>query len=91
MPNIKLTDQLQADLNVELGKDSAIAKYLKELKGLKLPDLKFSDLQGKTLDKVPVKSLQSGLAFEQKVDVAADGPELKISAGVSGGVRLFSS
>lgn len=91
MPTIKLTDQIGANIDVELKEGSAITKYVRSLARLQLPDLRFAGIEKITLDKLPVKSLQTGLSFEHPVEVGADGPELKISAGVSGGVRLYSS
>jgi hypothetical protein len=91
MPTIKLTDQVGAEINVELNDDSAIAKYIKGLKGLKLTDIKFSGLEGVTLDKVPVKSIKSGISFEQPVDIGTSGVEMKIGAGASGSIRVYSS
>jgi hypothetical protein len=90
MANIKLTDQVGAEIDVELNKDSAIAKYIENLKQLKLPNLNFSDLEHVTIEKVPVKSLKSGISFEQPVDVGTNGIEMKIGAGASGSIRLYS-
>jgi hypothetical protein len=89
MPNIKLTDQLGVEIAAELNQDSAIAKYIKDLTKLKLPAIKFADLQNITLDQSPIKSLETGIAFEQPVGVGA-GNELKIGAGVSGSLKLLS-
>lgn len=91
MPNINLTDQLGVEANVELNEDSAIAKYIKGLKKLKLPAMKFTDIENITLDQAPIKSLETGIAFELPVDVGIDGSEMKIGAGVSGSIRLFSA
>jgi hypothetical protein len=90
MANIKLTDQVGAEIDVELNKDSAIAKYIESLKQLKLSEINFSDLAGVTIDKLPLKSLKSGISFEQPVDVGTDGIEMKIRAGASGSIRLYS-
>jgi hypothetical protein len=91
MPSISLTDQLGVEVNAELNEDSAIAKYIKELTKLKFPALKFADLANLTLDQAPLKSLETGIAFEQPVDVGSDASEMKIGAGVSGSIKLFSA
>lgn len=91
MPTIKLSDQVGAEIEVELNENSAIAKYIKDLKKLKLSQLKFAPLENTPLDQAPVKSLTTGITFEQPVGVGIDGTEMKISAGASGGVKLSSS
>ena len=91
MPNIKITDQLGVEIAAEINEDSAIAKYIKGLTKLKLPAIKFDDIANITLDQTPIKSLETGIAFEQPVDVGVDGSELKIGAGVSGSIKLFSA
>jgi hypothetical protein len=88
MPTIKLTDQVGVEVEVELNESSAIAKYIKDLKKLKLSELKFAALENTPLDQAPLKSLTTGITFEQPVGVGIAGTELKIAAGASGGVRL---
>lgn len=90
MPSIKITDQLEAEVDVELNEDSAIPKYIEDLRRLKLPNVNFSSLVNATLDKTPLKNFETGLSFEQPVDVGAGGAELKIAAGLSGSVKLYS-
>src|SRR5688572_2544187 len=91
MPNIKITDQFGVELDAELNEDSAIAKYIKGLTKLKFPAMKFADLQNITIDQAPLKSLETGIAFEQPVGVGIDGSDMKIGAGVSGSIKLFSA
>lgn len=91
MPTISLTDQVKAEVNAELNKDSAIAKYLKGLTKLKFDGLNFANLKNVTLDQVPLNSLETGITFAQPIAVGGEGSELTIDAGVSGGVKLFSS
>lgn len=90
MPNIKITDQLGVEIAAELNEDSAIAKYIKGLTKLKLPALKFAGIENITLDQAPIKSLETGISFELPVGVGIDGTEMKIGAGVSGNIKLFS-
>lgn len=90
MTTIKLSDQVGLEIEVKLDKDSALAKYVKDPKSMKLSELKFGGLKDITLDRVQAKSFQSGITFEQPVDVGAGDVELKIGAGVSGAVKLYS-
>lgn len=91
MPTIKLTDQIGAEVDVQLNEDSGIAKYIKDLKKLKLGELKFTALENTPLDQAPLNSLKTGISFEQPVGVGIDGTEMKITAGVSGGLKLSSA
>lgn len=91
MPKINLTDQLGVEVDAELSEDSAIAKYIKDLTKLKFPAMNFAGIENITLDQSPIKSLETGIAFEQPVDVGVDGSEMKIGAGVSGSIKLFSA
>jgi hypothetical protein len=90
MPKISVTDQLGLEVEIQLNDDSALAKYVKDLTKLKLPELKFTPLENIPLDQAPVKSLTTGIAIEQPVGVGIDGTEMKIGAGVSGSIKLFS-
>ena len=89
MPTLKLTDRVGLTVNVELPEDFSLSKYIKDLRQLKLSDLDFAALQDVALDKVPVGSATSGVAFEQPLDVGAGQAELKIKAGASGRLTLF--
>ncbi len=91
MPSIKLTDQLGFEVDAEINPDSAIAKYIKDLSKLKFQKLNFEELKNVTLDQAPVKSLQTGIEFEQPVNIGVDDTEMKIGAGVSGSLRLLST
>jgi hypothetical protein len=91
MPTISLTDQLGVEIDVALNDDSALSKYIKDLKKLKFSELKFTPLENATLDQIPVKSFTTGIAFEQPVGVGIDGAEMKIGAGASGTFKLLSS
>jgi hypothetical protein len=91
MPTIKLTDQLGASVDAQINPDSTIAKYIKDLSKLKFPKLNFEELKNVTLDQAPVKVLQTGIEFEQPVNIGVDDTEMKIGAGVSGSLTLFSA
>ena len=91
MPTIKLTDQLGVSVDAEINPDSTIAKYIKDLSKLKFPKLNFAELKNVTLDQAPVKSLKTGIEFEQPVNIGVDDAEMKIGAGVSGSLTLSSN
>jgi len=89
MPTINLTDRLGVEVNAELNDDSSLAKYLKGLTKLKFDGFKFADLKNTTLDQAPLNSLETGITFSQPIAVGGNS-ELRIDAGVSGGIKLFS-
>ena len=91
MATIKLTDQLGFNVDAEINPDSTIAKYIKDLSKLKFPKLNFQELTNFRLDQAPVKSVQTGIEFEQPVNIGIDDTEMKIGAGVSGSLRLVSA
>jgi hypothetical protein len=91
MATIKLTDQLGVNVDAQINPDSTIAKYIKDLTKLKFPRINFDELKNMSLDQAPVKSLQTGIEFEQPVNIGIDDTEMKIGAGVSGSLRLFSA
>ncbi len=64
---------------------------LKTSTKLKFPQLNFEELKNVTLDQSPLKSLQTGIEFEQPVNIGVDDTEMKIGAGVSGSLRPFST
>jgi len=91
MPTISLTDQLGVEIDVALSDDSALSKYIKDLKKLKFSELKFTPLENTPLDQIPLKSFTTGIAFEQPLGVGIEGAEMKIGAGASGTFKLLSS
>ena len=91
MATIKLTDQFGLDVDAQINPDSTIAKYIKDLTKLKFPGINLNELRNLTLDQAPIKGLQTGIEFEQPVNIGIDDTEMKIGAGVSGSLRLFSA
>lgn len=90
MPTIKLTDQLGFNVDAEINPDSAIAKYIKGLTKLKFPKLDLASLKDSTLDQAPLKNLQTGIEFEQPIDIGIEDGEMKVGAGVSGSFSVLS-
>jgi hypothetical protein len=91
MPTIKLTDQVGLEVDAELNKDAALAKYLKDAAAFKFQKIDFASLQKIPLDQAPVKSVDTGIDFKQKVGLGVDNTELTIAAGVSGGLKLHTA
>lgn len=91
MPTIKLTDQLGVDVEAQINPDSTIAKYIKDLTKLKFPKLNLEELKNVTLEQAPIKSAQTAIEFEQPVNVGIDDTEMKIGAGLSGTLKVFSA
>jgi hypothetical protein len=91
MATIELTDQLGVTIDAEVNPDSTIAKYIKGLSKLKFPKLNFDELKDITLDKASLKNLQTGIEFEQPINIGIEDAELTIGAGVSGSLQLFSA
>ncbi|HKR60816.1 MAG TPA: hypothetical protein VJS64_13930, partial [Pyrinomonadaceae bacterium] len=90
MPTLNLTDNVGVEVNAELNDESALAKYLKGLSKLKFDGLKFADIANVPLDQAPLNSLETGITFSQPIAVGGNS-ELKIDAGVSGGIKLLSA
>ena len=90
MPSINLTDNVGVEVNAELNENGALAKYLQGLSKLKFAGFKFSDIASVPLDQAPLNSLESGLTFSQPIAVGGNS-ELKIEAGASGGIKLYSA
>jgi hypothetical protein len=67
MPTIKLTDHLGLIVDAEINPDPSVTKCIKDLSKLKFPNLNFEELKNVILDQVPVKSLNTGIEFEQPV------------------------
>jgi len=42
------------------------------------------------LDQAPLKNIQTGIEFDQPIDIGVEDSEMKVGAGVSGNLRLFS-
>lgn len=90
MPTIKLTDSTNASFDVKLSDDAPVTKYFKNLQKLGLPNLNFAALSNKTLDQIATTEVNSGIVFEQPVDIGLDQVEMTIKAGLNGAVALYA-
>jgi hypothetical protein len=90
MPTVKLRDQFGFSGDFEAPEGTSFAKYFRNLRELKISDLKLAALEITTLDKVPVKSASGGITFEQPIGIGIDHAEMTISVGASGTLTLFA-
>ncbi|PWT96800.1 MAG: hypothetical protein C5B51_32665 [Terriglobia bacterium] len=90
MPNIKITDQLGANIDVELAPSSSLLKYIRELPGIVLTGSDIMQLQILTLNDPAVRALSPSLSFTQPVSLGADGPELTVGATGGASFRVIS-
>ena len=65
-------------------------KYFRNLTRLRFSDLDAASLQDVTLDNFPLKSLQTGLSFDEPIDVGIDSAELAIGVGIGGHLGLWT-
>src|SRR5215212_7755340 len=89
MPKIKLTDSLGFNGDVELPEDAGVAKYIKNLRQIKVSDLNLGALAQVPLDKVPLKSASAGLSFEQDVPIGINQVEMTVKAEGGGRLKLI--
>jgi len=89
MATINLTDQLGLNLDAELGDTSALLKYARKLPSLKFRDLDLKQLGGLTLDQPALRSLSTGISFDEPVVLGDGAPSLTVSAGVTGSLKII--
>lgn len=90
MPTVKLKDQFGFDGDFAAPEGTGFAKYLRNLRELKISDLKLAALEITALDKVPVKNASGRITFAQPIAIGIDRTELTIGAGASGHLALFA-
>ena len=90
MPTIKLTDQFGLYLDAQPAAASALLKYFQQLPSLRLDQLDLKKLGGLTLDEPAVRSLKTGVSFQNPVNVGAGAPELAIGTGVHGSIEIIT-
>src|SRR5512140_2520655 len=91
MPNIKLSDQAGLDIDVTPAPDSALLRYLQQIPSLKLDALDFKKIGGLTLAEPAVKSLASGVAFDQPVALGDRGLNLSIGVAAHASLQFGAS
>jgi hypothetical protein len=90
MPTIKLTDQFGLDVDAQPAPTSALLKYVQQLPSLRFDSLDFKNIGGLTLDQPAIKSLSTGVSFQDPINLGDGGPTLSVAAGAHGSVRLIT-
>jgi hypothetical protein len=86
MSSIKLTDQFGIDISAQPAESSALWKYVQQLPALQLNSLDISKLGGLTLDDPALRSLSTGVTFQEPVSLG--GAALTVGAGVNGSISI---
>lgn len=90
MPTISLTDKLGLDLDAQPAPTSALLKYFQQIPALRLDSLDLAQVGGLTLDQPALRSLTTGVSFQNPVSLGSGAPSLSIGAGVHGSIRLLT-
>ena len=88
MPTIKLTDQFGLDVDVQPGQTSALLKYFQQLPSLRFDNLDLSKIGGLTLDQPAIRSLSTGLSFQDPVNLGDGGPTFSVAAGAHASIGI---
>jgi hypothetical protein len=89
MPTIKLTDQFGLDVDAQPAATSALLKYFQQLPSLRFDSLDMSKVGGLTLDQPAVQSLNTGLSFQDPVNLGDDAATLCVAAGAHASFQLI--
>jgi hypothetical protein len=89
LPDISLKDNLDLNLDVEPGKDSAIAKYFKSALTFLSSDGKLRQYAPLSLSDPAFTSLHAGLNVVQPLAITGDGVSLTLKDGMSAGIDVF--
>ncbi len=90
MPTIKLTDQFGLDLDAQPAPGSALLKYFQQLSSLRFDALDFGKIGGLTLDQPAVRSLRTGVSFQNPVSLGDGAPELSVGAGAHASFEIIA-
>jgi hypothetical protein len=89
VPTFKITDGINADLEVTPNEDSALVKYFKRISDLSIDGALLALRSGVTLADPAIQTVTAGVHFAQPVDVGTDKVDLKIGGGLSGSLGFF--
>src|SRR5438094_717192 len=89
MSTLKITDGVNAVVEVTPNSDSALLKYFKKLPDLSIDGAMLALRKGLTLDDPAIKTVNAGVNFAEPVDVGSDQVDLKIGAGLNGSLSIF--
>ena len=90
MPSIQLTDQFGLDATVEPAPRSALRKYFQQIPSLRFDNLDLSKIGGLTLDEPAIQSLNTGLSFQNPVNMGDGTPTLSVAAGAHASVEIIT-
>lgn len=90
MPSIKLTDQFGFDVDAQPAPSSALLKYFQQLPSLRFETLDLNKVGGLTLDEPAIRSLSTGVSFQNPVDLGDGAPALSVAAGAHASIHLIS-
>src|SRR5215469_1993581 len=90
MATIHITDQFGLNVDAQLGDTSALLKYVKQIPSLQLQGLDLKKLGGLTLDQSPIKSLSTGISFQEPINLGDGTPALTVAAGVAGSLMVIA-
>ncbi len=89
MPSFKISDGVNAALDVTPNANSALIKYFKNLSDLSVSGAQMALKSGTTLADPTVSSVTAGMTFAQPIDVGTSQVDLKIGGGLSGSLGVF--
>jgi hypothetical protein len=85
----KITDGINADLEVTPNEGSALVKYFKRVSDLSIDGALLALRSGVTLADPAIQTVTVGVNFAQPLDVGTDKVALKIGGGFSGSLGVF--
>jgi len=89
MPTVKVSDGINAALDVTPSMNSALIKYFKNLSDFSIEGAKLALKSGVTLADPALTSVTTGVSFAQPIDIGTDQAELKVGGGLSGSLAIF--
>ena len=89
MPSFKISDGVNAALDVTPNANSALIKYFKNLSDLSISGAQMALKSGTTLADPTVSSVTAGMTLAQPIDVGTSQVDLKIGGGLSGSLGVF--
>jgi hypothetical protein len=89
VPNLKISDGVNAAVDVTPNNDSALVKYFKNLSNLSVNGALLALRSGATLDDPAIQTVTAGINFASPVDVGTDQVELTVGGGLSGSLGVF--
>ncbi len=89
MPDIKLTDGINAAIDITPNNKSALVKYFKNLSDFSIAGALPVLRRGVTLVDPAIKTITAGVNLSRPIEVGTSQVDLKISAGLCGSLGIF--